>query len=160
MTAAETLFRRERVTRTTTELSPAVVVIESNPQIRGDTRQLLEGWGLRVLEPDLASAMPIHDELGHCAAVIADFELEEIPERTLPYTGLDLALLVARRAGRRLPTLVISSSFGRQAIPACSPHHFPVLFRPVQPDMLRSWLVTVGVLHDGPRWTVSPELAE
>jgi hypothetical protein len=90
--------------------------------------------------------MPIRDEVAAADAVIADYEFAEGPGRPSAFSGLDLALQVARRVGRRLPTLVVSRNFGRKAIPACSPHQIPVLFRPVHPDLLRNWLRLVALL--------------
>jgi hypothetical protein len=159
MSAAETLLRRDRSGRATSTPAAAVVLIESHPKIREANRAAMEERGLRVLEPDLTGDMPMRDELTQGCAIIADFELDEAPERSLPYTGLDLAQLIARRAGRRIPTLVISSNFGRQAIPCCSPYHLPVLFRPVHVETLRGWLVMVAALPDGPRWNI-PRMAD
>jgi len=129
-----------------------VVVIESNAQMRSAMNQLLSEWGLRVIEADLNSAMPVRDEHTEAAAIIADFELGATPDRLQPFTGLDIALLIARRAARRIPTLVTSDNFGRLAIPACSPHRFPVMFKPVTAEYLRGWLVAASLLTDSPPW--------
>ena len=129
-----------------------IVVIESDPSTRSALNQMLNEWGLRVIEADVDSAMPVRDEHTEAAAIIADFELGATPERLQPFTGLDIALLIARRAARQIPTLVTSDSFGRLAIPACSPHRFPVMFKPVSEEYLRGWLVAVSLLTDSPPW--------
>jgi len=131
---------------------PTVVIIESDIPTRLAMNGLLATWGLRVLEADPDSAMPVRDEHTDAAAIIADFELGATPERLQPFTGLDIALLIARRAARQIPTLVTSDSFGRLAIPACSPHRFPVMFKPVSEEYLRGWLVAVSLLTDSPPW--------
>src|ERR1019366_1041647 len=58
-----------------------VVVIESDPAIRAALNQMLSEWGLRVIEADLDSAMPVRDEHTDAAAIIADFELGATPDR-------------------------------------------------------------------------------
>lgn len=127
---------------------PLVVLIESDVDIRGDIHHLLTDWGLRVIEADLESALPVRDEHMEAAAIIADYELGGTPERPQPFTGLDVALLIARRAVRRIPTLVISDNFGRQAIPACSPHRFPVMFKPISAEHLHGWLISASLPID------------
>lgn len=138
---------------------PTVVVIESDLPTRLALNQLLTGWGLRVLEADPDSAMPVRDEHTDAAAIVADFELGATSDRLLPFTGLDIALLIARRSARQIPTLITSDNFGRLAIPACSPHRFPVMFKPVAAEYLRGWLVAVSLLADSPPWPKQGGLA-
>jgi CheY-like chemotaxis protein len=168
MPAINTVIRRDRIiapARTAiaprpgqvaapvTNGAPAmVVVIESDAELRSEINQLLSEWGLRVIEADLDSAMPVRDEHTEAAAIIADFELGATLDRPQPFTGLDVALLIARRAARRIPTLVTSANFGRQAIPACSPHRFPVMFKPVPMEHMRGWLVAASLLADSLPW--------
>jgi len=96
--------------------------------------------------------MPARDEHGAAAAIITDFELGAEYDRPPPFNGLDIALLITRRAGRSIPILVTSDNFGRHAIPACSPHRIPVMFKPVAADFLRGWLVAAALLTDSPPW--------
>jgi len=133
-------------------LAPLVVLIESDARIRSAMTQLLTDWNLRVIEADLDSAMPVRDEHLAAAAIITDFELGAGLDRPPPFNGLDIALLIARRAARNIPILVTSENFGRHAIPACSPHHIPVMFKPVAGDYLRGWLVAATLLTDSPPW--------
>ncbi len=114
--------------------------------------QLLTEWDLRVIEADLDSAMPVRDEHVAAAAIITDFELGAGLDRPPPVNGLDIALLIARRAARPIPILVTSDNFGRHAIPACCPHRIPVMFKPVATDYLRGWLVLSALLTDSPPW--------
>jgi DNA-binding NtrC family response regulator len=129
-----------------------VVLIESNPQIRSTINQLLNDWGLRVMEANLDSSMPVRDEHAGAAAIIADFELGAGLDRPPPFNGLDIALLIRRRAARNVPILVTSDNYGRHAIPACSPHRIPVIFKPVAAEFLRGWLVLAALLTDSPPW--------
>src|SRR5271165_3753084 len=127
-----------------------VVLIESNAQLRACIHEILTEWGLRVAEADLDSAMPVRDEHTAAAAIIADYELGAGVDRSPPFNGLDIALLIRRRAARSVPILVTSDNFGRHAIPACSPHRIPVMFKPVAADYLRGWLVLASLLTDSP----------
>ena len=131
------------------------MLIESDPAALAELRGHLESWGLVVREPDLQSVVPIRDGLTDAAAIIADFELDGSAALGSPYTGLALALRIAHIAARRIPTLMISGRFGRGAIPACSPHRIPVLFRPVPISQIRGWLALQGVLSDANAWPAS-----
>jgi hypothetical protein len=130
----------------------SVVLIESNAEIRSALTQLLDDWGLRVMEANLDSSMPVRDEHAGAAAIIADFELGAGLDRPPPFNGLDIALLIRRRAARNVPILVTSDNYGRHAIPACSPHRIPVIFKPVAAEFLRGWLVLTALLTDSPPW--------
>ena len=123
--------------------APLIILIESDPALRAEMRQWLGEWGLRVVEADLDSAVPARDEHTEAAAIIADYELGAGAERRPTFTGLDIALLIARRAARKVPTLVTSDNLGRNAISACCPHRFPVMFKPLLPEHLRAWLQPV-----------------
>lgn len=140
-------------------LAPLIILIESDPALRAEMRQWLGEWGLRVVEADLDSAVPARDEHIEAAAIIADYELGASAERRPPFTGLDIALLIARRAARRVPTLVTSDNFGRNAIPACCPHRFPVMFKPVSPERLRAWLQPVLLVALGSEGSAAVEPA-
>jgi DNA-binding NtrC family response regulator len=141
------------------ETAPLIILIESDAAQRAEMRKWLGNWGLRVVEADLESAMPARDEHIEAAAIIADYELGASTERAPALTGLDIALLIARRAARRVPTLVTSDNFGRNAIPACSQHRFPVMFKPVSAEHLRSWLQPVLLLADAPEGSAAVETA-
>ncbi len=121
---------------------PVVVLIESDRRIRATLSELLNDWGLRVIEADPDSATPVRDEHAAAAAIITDFELGADADRSPPFNGLDIALAIARRVRTcAIPILVTSDNFGRHAIPACSPHRIPVIFKPVAAEYLRGWLV-------------------
>lgn len=124
----------------------AVVLIDSDEAARAATGEWLRGWGLEVIEADLQSLPSMTAPPPGAAAVIADFELGHERDWPLQRTGLDLALAVARRAGRAMPTLMLSSDFGRNAIRACSAYHFVVLFKPLAPELLYRWLVEAALL--------------
>jgi hypothetical protein len=103
--------------------------------------------------------MPVRDEHAAAAAIIADYELGAGVDRSPPFNGLDIALLIRRRAARSIPILITSDNFGRHAIPACSPHRIPVMFKPMAAECLRGWLVAASLLTDAPPWPHSKGLA-
>ncbi len=127
-------------------LAPLVVVIESDPEPRAEMRRLLGEWGLRVGELDLDATMPVQDEHLAAAAIVAAYDLGPSADGTRSVSGLDLALLIARRALRIVPTLVICGDYGRVAIPACSAHRIPVFFKPLVPAHLLKWLRSVSAV--------------
>jgi DNA-binding NtrC family response regulator len=65
------------------------------------------------------------------AAVVTDYHLDDGD------TGVKAALALARHAGRALPTLVITGSFGRKAQQEAEPQGFRVLTKPVDAELLR-----------------------
>ena len=121
-------------------LAPLIVVIESEPETRSELQQLLSTRGLRTGELDLEATSPVQDEHLAAAAIIAAYELGPSADGIRTVTGLDLALLVARRAARAVPILVTSGDYGRRAIRACSPHRIPVFFKPLVSAHVVSWL--------------------
>jgi CheY-like chemotaxis protein len=65
------------------------------------------------------------------AAIVTDFHLQD------GETGVGVALRLAAQAGRSLPTLVLTGSFGRKAERDATPHGFRVLPKPIDPELLR-----------------------
>jgi hypothetical protein len=129
-----------------TGLAPLIVLIESDQHSRTEVGELLTEWKLRVSEADLESLAPVQDAHLAAAAIVATYELSAVAGGSQPLTGLDLALLIARRAARTIPTLVLSGDYGRRAIPACCAHHFPVFFKPLVPAHLWGWLRSISLV--------------
>lgn len=94
---------------------------------------LLKDWGYDVVEGDSGDAVlaALGDRSSSLAAIVTDFHLRD------GETGVDVALRLAARAGRPLPTLVITGSFGRKAERDAAPHGFRVLPKPIDPELLR-----------------------
>jgi len=133
----------DRATEIDNPPRPLVVLIESDPAQRAELARLLRTCGLDVVEPELGAAFSIPRACEGASAIITDFELGMPDHHATHLTGLDIALNIARRARRRIPTLVTSSRFGRRAIPACKPHGFVVLFKPLDPGELSWWFTTM-----------------
>jgi CheY-like chemotaxis protein len=114
---------------------PRIVLIEDNPLVRAGQRMLLEHAGYHVAEiatsADLAGFMP---NGGGYHAIIADFDLGP------GMTGIEVALEIMQRAGGRIPTLVLSASFGSRSVAAAAAHEMPVMFKPASEEKVLAWV--------------------
>ncbi len=118
-----------------------ILVFEDDPVLQAELVAWIAGWGWRALALDATLGLPQMGDHLYAAAVVADFDLGLSVPGMPPRTGLDIALSVARRVGERLPTVILSGSYGRQELAACSRHQIPVLFKPLQPSELHRWLM-------------------
>ncbi len=86
-----------------------VVLIEDDALIRLGQETLLRDWGHRVATATSRDAYQeaLKDNPRDVAAIIADFDFGG------PVTGIDIALAFAAAAGRRIPTAIMSASFGQ-----------------------------------------------
>lgn len=120
-----------------------VVLIEDNDLIRLGQETLLRDWGHRVVAAATRDA--IQDVLKHdpedVAAIIAEFDIDG------PHTGIDIALVIAATAGRRIPTAITSASFGHKSGTAAAMQGFAFFSKPIDPQILHDWLA--GVLAGG-----------
>ena len=67
-------------------------------------------------------------------AIIADFDVGP------GMTGIEVALELMRRTGRRIPTLVLSASFGERSLAAAAAHDMPVMFKPAHVEQVLTWV--------------------
>ena len=118
-----------------------VIVLEDDPILRAELVGWIGGWGWRALPLDPTLGLPQSGDHLYAAAVVADFDLGLAVAGMPARTGLDIALSIARRMGKTVPTVILSGSYGRLELAACSPHQIPVLFKPVQPNELHHWLM-------------------
>jgi DNA-binding response OmpR family regulator len=99
---------------------------------------LLEVAGYRVAEitgaADLAN---FRSASGTDQAIIADFDLGA------GMNGLEVALEIMRRAGERIPTLILSASFGERSLAAAAEYDMPVMFKPVPEELVLAWVAEV-----------------
>ncbi len=114
---------------------PGVILIEDHPLIRVGQRMLLEEAGFRVTEitkaADLADFAAV---AGEYQAIIADFELG--PDMT----GIEIALDIMRRVGERIPTLVVSASFGGGTLAAAAANGMPLMAQPAREEEIMAWV--------------------
>lgn len=125
----------------TTLRTARVVLIEDDALIRLGQETLLRDWGHRVAAADSRDAIQaaLRDNPRDVAAIIADFDIGG------PVTGLDIALAVAEAAGKRIPTAIMSASFGQVSGTAAALQGFAFFSKPVDPQALCDWLVAVIV---------------
>lgn len=116
-----------------------VVLIEDDALIRLGHEMLLRDWGHRVAIAASRDAIQqaLKDNPGDVAAIIADFDIGG------PHTGVDIALAIAAAAGRRIPTAIMSASFGQVSAIAAALQGFAFFSKPVDPQELRDWLAAV-----------------
>lgn len=127
------------------EQRPRVVLIEDNPLVRAGQRMLLEHAGYRVAE--IATSHDLRDfeaTDGGNQVIIADFDLGP------GMTGIEVALEIMRRAGTRIPTLVLSASFGQRSLAAAAACEMPLMFKPAPEEQVLAWVADAfGRRHPG-----------
>ena len=114
---------------------PRVVLIEDNPLIRAGQRMLLEHAGYHVAE--ITAAADLADFIATtpgCNAIIADFDIGP------GMTGIEVAQEIMRRAGERIPTLVLSASFGDRSQAAATASDMPLMFKPAAEERVLAWI--------------------
>jgi CheY-like chemotaxis protein len=114
---------------------PRVVVIEDNPLVRAGQRMLLEHAGYCVAEiavaAELGAFVATH---GGQQVIIADFDLGP------GMTGIEVALEIMRLAGEKIPTLVLSASFGDRSMAAAATRDMPLMFKPAPEEQVLAWI--------------------
>jgi CheY-like chemotaxis protein len=106
---------------------------------------LLEHAGYQVTEiasaADLATFVPTP---GGNQVIIADFDLGP------GMTGVEVALEIMKRVGQRIPTLILSASFGVRSR-ATAASDMPVMIKPVPEGQVLAWVAAaLGRQRDGP----------
>jgi CheY-like chemotaxis protein len=125
---------------------PRVVLIEDHPLVRAGQRMLLEDAGYRVSEitagADLAGFAAIR---GENQVIIADFDLGP------GMTGVEVALEIMRRVGERIPTLVLSASFGVHSKALAAVWDLPVMTKPASEGQVLTWVADAFHRQDSGR---------
>lgn len=124
------------MTRTTSR--PCVIVIEDQAMVRTSERLLLEAAGYRVAEiASPADLQTLDADLAQAVAILADFDLGT------EMSGVDIALEIMGRAGRRIPTMVLSGSVGRRPRALAAQHQMPFIAKPATERAVLDWLADV-----------------
>jgi DNA-binding NtrC family response regulator len=120
-----------------------VVLIEDDALIRLGQETLLRDWGHRVAAGASSDAIEaaLKDNPTDVAAIIADFDIGG------PRTGVDMAIAIAKSAGRSIPTAIMSASFGQISGIAAALQGFAFFSKPVDPQELYDWLAAVIVME-------------
>ena len=113
-----------------------VVLVEDDAMVRFAQELVLRDWGYDVLA--LGSSTDAKNaNISGVEAIIADYHIGQ------GQTGADIAMDIARRENRSIPTLLLSGSLGRQSGQAAARFGFASLPKPVDPEDLRLWLNSV-----------------
>lgn len=112
---------------------PLIAAIDNDRNARFALVLTLRDWGYDIVEGETAEAIitALDRQKQTLAAVVTDYHLDG------DGTGVQAAITLARHAGRTLPTLVITGSYGRKAQDEAGPQGFRVLSKPVDPELLR-----------------------
>jgi Na+/proline symporter/signal transduction histidine kinase/CheY-like chemotaxis protein len=127
-----------------------VLCIDNEPEILRGLRVLLTGWGCRVETSSGTDAIAAAQRL-HPHAVIADYHLENGD------TGLDLAERLRRHLGRPLPVLLATADRSEDVLGTARAKGVDVLYKPVRPAAMRSWLGRVARMADALPENAMPE---
>lgn len=111
---------------------PLVVVVENERRIADALCMLIEDWGFSCLAvPSIASAArALGPDIRKIRAVIADYHLDD------GFTGDKAAAALAKAIGFPVPTLMTTG----HVTMADRQTKYPVLPKPFDPDILKSWL--------------------
>ncbi len=111
-----------------------VVVVENDDSILAGMRELLEGWGCKVLTAtSTATALP---ELKLCGRrpdiVVADYHLDE------GENGLAAIQEIRRACAHDMPAMIITADRSSEILRLVTENGYPVLKKPVKPAKLRA----------------------
>lgn len=116
--------------------SANIVVIDDEQPILDAMQLLLNGWGYRVfVATEVNQAMAVlqkHNAIPHC--IIADYRLRE------NNTGLQAIQVIRDAYGNDTPALIVSGDIAPERLMQVKTAGLPMLHKPVQPAMLRSFL--------------------
>lgn len=115
---------------------PLVVVLEDDFANAWGLSLVLQDWGYSTMIGD--SIAPVVEKLDRAGttpdAAICDFHLAR------GESGVAAAAALRRRYGKDVPVVIVTGSSGTSARREARPHHFPVLSKPVDPDVLATYL--------------------
>jgi signal transduction histidine kinase/CheY-like chemotaxis protein len=113
-----------------------IAVIENDATILAGMKELLEGWGCRVLTA--TGSEPVVDALcSHADApdiVVADYHLAD------GKNGLNAIGDIRRLCGQDIPAVVITADRSPEVIHTVREHGYPLLRKPLKPAKLRALL--------------------
>jgi two-component system, sensor histidine kinase len=119
-----------------------VLVIDDDPQLTQAMQKLLAEWGYEALTAESATAalaaaarVGQHGQLG---LILADHQLAG--ERS----GIDAIRAVAHEMGEDIPAVIVTGDTSARATAQAKLHGYPVLHKPVDPDLLRGLIEKVA----------------
>jgi signal transduction histidine kinase len=114
--------------------SAVVVVVENQDDILMGMRELLEGWGCRVLTATNGRMATL--DLARCGEtpniIIADYHLND------GLTGLDVIEHIRKHAGRAVPAMIITADRSPALLETVRRQRLHLLKKPLKPAKLRA----------------------
>jgi CheY-like chemotaxis protein len=117
-----------------------ILLIEDNAIVRQGYQLLLTLWGYEILAVATGEAALERGALENWRfdAVVADHRLGP------GLTGTAAAAEIARRAGRKIPTVIVTGDTGEERLAEVSRSGFAMLHKPVPADVLRQMLASLA----------------
>jgi signal transduction histidine kinase len=142
---------KSSVFATTEVISEArVMVIEDNPKVRTGLELLLESWSCKVVSVASGErALEVGESDGwRFDAIIADHRLGA------GLSGTETAVEIARRAGRPIPTLIVTGDTAPERIEEIHASGFEMMHKPVMPGELAHRMAHLlrGRTRGGAQW--------
>jgi DNA-binding response OmpR family regulator len=118
-----------------------VLCLDNDPEILKGLEVLLRGWGCDVVATsgdDVDGLAPAFIP----EAVIVDYHLDN------GANGVTLARMLRARFGEGVPVLLATADRSDEVAQSARSSGLDVLYKPLRPAGLRSWLNRVGRLHE------------
>jgi two-component system, sensor histidine kinase len=123
-----------------------VLVIDDDPQLTQAMQKLLGEWGYEALTADSATtalaAAAQAARSGTLGLIISDHQLAG--ERS----GIDAIRAVARQMGEDIPAIIVTGDTSAQAAAQAKLHGYPLLHKPVDPELLRGLIESAAAQGD------------
>jgi signal transduction histidine kinase/CheY-like chemotaxis protein len=116
--------------------STLIVVIDDEETIRLGLKQILQLWGYRVIiaQDQDHALLQLKESQQIPDVIISDYRLRE------GKTGVDAIKAIQIACKKTIPALIITGDIETERLVDINSHHLPVLFKPVPPVKLRSFL--------------------
>lgn len=115
-----------------------LLVVDDNSLVREGLAVLLGSWGYQtLLAEDVETARRVAEHAPHIDLAVVDYRLPA------NQTALDAIDAIQRATGRSVPAVIITGDTHPQRIREASSAGYPVVFKPVPPDVLRRTLASL-----------------
>jgi len=140
--AAATPARDDPAPSPTGRLRGPVLVIDDDPQLTQAMQRLLREWGYEALTASsattaLAAAAQVALQ-GPLGLIVADHQLAG------DRSGIDAIRAVAQQMGEGIPAIIVTGDTSARAAAQAKLHGYPLLHKPVEPELLRALIEQVA----------------
>jgi two-component system, sensor histidine kinase len=136
----------DEASKPSARLRGPVLVIDDDPQLTQAMQKLLGEWGYEALTADSATtalaAAAQAARSGTLGLIISDHQLAG--ERS----GIDAIRAVARQMGEDIPAIIVTGDTSAQAAAQAKLHGYPLLHKPVDPELLRALIESAAAQGD------------